>query len=703
MDTDEVLMPIVSIIVPVYNAQRFIGECLDSLSKQTLHEIEILAIDDGSIDSSPDILDNYAEHDRRFKVIHKENSGVSATRNMGIEKAQGAYVMFVDADDYIRLDSCEKLVSIAERENAEIVVFGGRTFPKAQWADDSFANRECVYKRSYVIEGLMGERGSRPFMCNKLYKRALLERIHARLSTKLTLGEDQAFQMCVFPHAKCVAYTGEILYFYRNHEGSSLSFGPDVHDMRVMKHLDVVDTVVNYWKEQGLLASYGGALLNWLMDFIYGDMQYVSFNLREQACARLERIVRENFKHKHEEGMNSLNIMYWREMSECVHVMEKQPFVTFVLSSADGSALQKENLQAILCQNEQRIACLIDERCLDSEIEAIIENDKRCECIPESTLAEVMALVQSPYTILATSNCRYSRKSAKRLSEHIELLNSAYNASLTPDAVIFNDSMSRIRLEELFYKGHPSVDKPLDDRGVLAFDDLGGRGFAVCGLSTVNKMFSSDFLRGHCPRGFVGSYSIQVQAALSLQFASSLYFIPQCLVSYGSFAGDGSGAEWPLAEYVREMASYRQHLDADELQAYDTALAHYCLAIDDAIAGGSYNPSLAGAMLSVLGNLTIDSADGASFAGGESDAKQLGGLAAMNSDTHRIESLEINLERAISRNEEIMESLEKAEEKAYGLAGAVKEFEESISYRVGRVVTLPIRVLYVGLGKLLSR
>lgn len=107
--------PLVSVVVPVYNAEPYLRECLDSLFGQTLKEIEIIAVDDGSTDGSGKILDEFAARDRRLKVIHQENAGVSAARNRGIKAARGRYLTFVDADDRIDRQALGYLCFEAER------------------------------------------------------------------------------------------------------------------------------------------------------------------------------------------------------------------------------------------------------------------------------------------------------------------------------------------------------------------------------------------------------------------------------------------------------------------------------------------------------------------------------------------------------------------------------------------------------------
>ena len=111
----------ISIIVPIYNVEKYLERCVDSLVNQTYENIEIILVDDGSPDYCPQLCDEYAKKDSRIVVIHKKNGGLSDARNYGLCKASGEYILYVDSDDYIELDSCEKLVN-GMANNVDMVV-----------------------------------------------------------------------------------------------------------------------------------------------------------------------------------------------------------------------------------------------------------------------------------------------------------------------------------------------------------------------------------------------------------------------------------------------------------------------------------------------------------------------------------------------------------------------------------------------------
>ena len=113
----------VSVIVPIYNSEKTINRCVESIINQTYKDIEILLINDGSIDNTLNILNDYANKDKRIVVINKKNEGVSKTKNLGIKKAKSEFIMFVDSDDYIDKEAIKKLVLLQKKDNLDIIKF----------------------------------------------------------------------------------------------------------------------------------------------------------------------------------------------------------------------------------------------------------------------------------------------------------------------------------------------------------------------------------------------------------------------------------------------------------------------------------------------------------------------------------------------------------------------------------------------------
>ena len=195
------MKPFFSIVLPIYNVEKYLAECLKSIEKQSYSSFEVLCINDGSTDNSLEIASKFSLKDKRFKLFNQKNSGVSVARNRGIKEANGKYILFVDSDDWIEQDTLKKIHEDIQAHDSDIVVFGGDTFPRTKWIDDKLNTKNIIYKDN-AIHALLQENGSIPFMCNKAYSKELLEKSDCKFSEELSLGEDQAFQFMIFPYAE---------------------------------------------------------------------------------------------------------------------------------------------------------------------------------------------------------------------------------------------------------------------------------------------------------------------------------------------------------------------------------------------------------------------------------------------------------------------------------------------------------------------
>ena len=145
----------VSVIVPVYNVEQYLEECVDSLINQTLKDIEILLIDDGSTDSSGEICDRYAQEYENIRVIHKKNGGLGDARNVGLSKAMGKYVYFIDSDDYLEVNALEMLYKEAAKDNLDVILFSAESFSDE---DDITFNPEEYKRTKYLNEVKKGDK-----------------------------------------------------------------------------------------------------------------------------------------------------------------------------------------------------------------------------------------------------------------------------------------------------------------------------------------------------------------------------------------------------------------------------------------------------------------------------------------------------------------------------------------------------------------
>lgn len=171
----------ISIIIPVYNVEKYIEECLESIVNQTYKNLEIILIDDASPDKCPEICDRYALQDNRIIVIHQNNMGLSGARNSGIEKATGDYILFWDSDDYLALDYCEKMLRAAQCCHADITV--GEIITVDETGKEIDDDNGLHFKQSKVVDNheavqmLICQKEMKGFACGKLYKKEIVEGI----------------------------------------------------------------------------------------------------------------------------------------------------------------------------------------------------------------------------------------------------------------------------------------------------------------------------------------------------------------------------------------------------------------------------------------------------------------------------------------------------------------------------------------------
>lgn len=220
----------ISIVVPVYRVEKYIGEMIDSLINQTWKDLEIILVDDGSPDNSGVICDQYAEKDSRIHVLHKKNGGVSAARNDGLKMAGGEWIIFCDSDDWLETDALEKMLQIGESTGADVMlgdiqlVFADHKkvplFFKDEFATDDPAILDSLIRtdmcRSYCFNPPEG--GSAPGYGGpiKLVRRALLTENQICFDTRLKgVCDDILYTAYVFAAAKKVAYSHTLLYNYR--------------------------------------------------------------------------------------------------------------------------------------------------------------------------------------------------------------------------------------------------------------------------------------------------------------------------------------------------------------------------------------------------------------------------------------------------------------------------------------------------------
>lgn len=237
---------LISLIIPVYNVEKYIRECIDSVICQSYKNIEIIIVDDGSRDNSGKICDKYAENDRRIQVIHKKNEGVSKARNVGIEMAKGKYISFVDADDIINKEYVKTLYNLCKGENADISICGTEDFD----CSGKIFSKSLRYKNNLNSEeGLKELLNEKYYTCvvwAKMYKRELFNDIAFNESTKI--AEDLEIIYKLIAKSKKISIdTSKIMYYYRDRDDSATAAE---YNKDWEKEIKICEEILNFIKKE---------------------------------------------------------------------------------------------------------------------------------------------------------------------------------------------------------------------------------------------------------------------------------------------------------------------------------------------------------------------------------------------------------------------------------------------------------------------
>lgn len=217
------MTPLISIIVPVYKAEKTIKECIDSILIQSLSDFELLLIDDGSPDKSGIICDEYVSLDSRVRVFHQNNRGVSAARNVGLENALGQFICFVDSDDKVLSSYIKDLYDSIQDQHLCVLVFHG--FMKVcdgKTSQQTIISNRVVYKENLIsafIEEKIGELG---YTCSKLYQKDVIDQYNIRFDERICFCEDLLFLLDYIRYVDCIYFEDKHNYVYQISSNYSL-------------------------------------------------------------------------------------------------------------------------------------------------------------------------------------------------------------------------------------------------------------------------------------------------------------------------------------------------------------------------------------------------------------------------------------------------------------------------------------------------
>lgn len=299
----------ISVIVPVYNSEKTLKKCLNSILNQTLKELEIILINDGSKDQSHKICKKYAEKDKRIVYINKKNEGCSIARNTAINIIKGKYITFVDSDDYLECEMYEEMYTIGEKNNSDIVVTGFRIL------DAEYNLVKMIRPITYFnkMDYLKKTNKCLNSPCNKLYKKELILENDIFFPLNTQMGEDLVFNVKSFYFAKQINVINKCYYNYYNNLLGAMNNFKKKKEIYISLN-EIYNFFKNNCKQDMYLKVYNEIFISNGVFPIYGTIE----NLRckkVKAGEELLKIARENIKKNyHNFGIKEKFYLFYREM-----------------------------------------------------------------------------------------------------------------------------------------------------------------------------------------------------------------------------------------------------------------------------------------------------------------------------------------------------------------------------------------------------
>jgi glycosyltransferase involved in cell wall biosynthesis len=282
------ISPNISIIIPVYNSEPYLRECLDSVVNQTMREIQIICINDGSTDNSLAILEEYADGDSRILLINKINTGVASARNNGLASVTGKYVLFVDSDDTVDTKLCEKVYTKAEWSNADFVLFFHDTPNGHQCAcDTTISTYDKIgweEKKSLLNFGTVW---------GKLWRKDFLEKHNLKFYEQVFCLDDVLFYWQGLSLAAKVSILPEILYHYYLRPNALTTF----HGKHFQKILDELLKCKLFLKKNDLYQQCKTLFLRVEIDLLFNFYPKVENELKSEFCERIKNFLGEDEKN----------------------------------------------------------------------------------------------------------------------------------------------------------------------------------------------------------------------------------------------------------------------------------------------------------------------------------------------------------------------------------------------------------------------
>lgn len=245
-------MPELTIIVPIYNIENYLSHCIDSILSQTFSDFELILVDDGSIDNSLAICNNYANTDKRIKVIHQANAGVSVARNTGLEKASGKWISFVDGDDWIDSQTYKTAIETAETHKVDIVQWGARLHYLETNTIKDYTFHQGVF--SFQKDSINSVNEDNCILCyavwNKVFRKSILDENGISFPVGVKMGEDSFFCYKYYLYSNIVYSLEESFYHYNKHENSATTvFNTQNNILQTVNTIKILEELIKKQKQ----------------------------------------------------------------------------------------------------------------------------------------------------------------------------------------------------------------------------------------------------------------------------------------------------------------------------------------------------------------------------------------------------------------------------------------------------------------------
>lgn len=378
----------VSVILPVYNAEEYLNECLDSIVNQTLKDIEIICINDGSTDNSLDILETYAKNDKRIKIISKENGGLGAARNIGLKNSSGEFISFIDSDDFIELNMLEELYNNAISNQSDVVVFKFACFNEDSskldysiqgfdfdniFNDVDFDNFTFDYHniKKYVLNASFAT-------WTKLYNREYLFNNNFEFDENIVF-EDVPFHIKVILNTNKISFSPNFFYCYRHNPNSLVNTSENGFDI-----FKIIDIVENYLKDNYYFGEFKNEFDHFkivqILNYILSTQSEIYFQKAKEEFSKMKlsstNILDNYLIERFELVLNSNSLYEYIEGHYEIKLADLNGIISNLNTNITELNLDIDNLNNIrekLIENKQLL--LDKNKELKFEIDCITENN----------------------------------------------------------------------------------------------------------------------------------------------------------------------------------------------------------------------------------------------------------------------------------------------------------------------------------------